>query len=194
MIHLKTPSPCCLVILGLIALSLAGCSDKRVINERIALNEIKYFLENNPVYETEEIAYGEIRFSKKSDSVLMDAYEHLDTYGYVRLELVKERKRFLSKDSVFTYVVHLTDKSIPYVLSKTPDRATVKTYYYELDESESAHLEQSGKNRAKATVTLKRQETDFAMFAKKNRASNASFIKKTYNFRFDENSGWRIAR
>jgi len=183
--------------LGLLAVGLSlffvGCKDKRVINDRIALNEIKYHLENNPVYETTTLDYGEVRFSKKSDSALMDAYEHLEDFGYVKLELVNERKRFLSRDSVFKYIVHLTDKSIPYVLDKTADKATVKTYYYELDESEPALLEQTGKNRAKATVTLKQRETDFSMFASKNRASSASFIKKTYNFRFDENSGWRIA-
>lgn len=183
--------------LGLLAMGLSvflwGCTDKRVINDRIALNEIKYHLENNPVYETTTLNYGEVRFSKKSDSVLMDAYEHLEAFGYVKLELVNERKRFLSRDSVFTYVVHLTDRSIPYVLDKTADKATVKTYYYELDESEPALLEQTGKNRAKATVTLRQRETDFSMFAPKSRASSASFIKKTYNFRFDENSGWRIA-
>jgi len=183
--------------LGLLAMVLSvflwGCKDKRVINDRIALNEIKYHMENNPVYETTTLNYGEVRFSKKSDSALMDAYEHLEAFGYVKLELVNERKRFLSRDSVFTYIVHLTDQSIPYVLDKTADKATVKTYYYELDESEPALLEQTGKNRAKATVTLKQRETDFSMFASKNRASSASFIKKTYNFRFDENSGWRIA-
>lgn len=176
-----------------LALFLGSCSDKRVINERIALNEIKFQLENNPVYETAVLDYGEVRFSKKSDSTLLDAYEHLETYGYVNLELLKERRRFLSRDSVFTFIVHLTDKSIPYVLDKTATKATVKTYYYELDESESVNLEQTGKNRAKATVTLKQRETDFSMFAQRNRASSASFIKKTYNFRFDENSGWRIA-
>lgn len=182
-----------LLCAGISAMIFSGCSDKRVINERIALNEIKYYLENNPVYESTELAYGEVRFSKKSDSSLLEAYEHLEAYGYVNLELVKERKRFLSRDSVFTFIVHLTDLSIPYVLDKTSDKATVKTFYYELDESESVLLEQTGKNRAKATVTLKQRETDFSMFAKRNRASSASFIKKTYNFRFDENSGWRIA-
>lgn len=175
-------------------LLLVGCADKRVIDERIALNEIRYHLENNPVYETVTIDYGEVRFRKNADSMLLDAYQHLEQYGYAQMELLRERKRFLSRDSTFFYNIQLTDKSIPYVIDKTDKRATVRTFEYELDESAPIQLEETGKNRAKATVTLKQRETDFAMFATKNKSPNASFIKQTYNFRFDEQSGWRIAR
>lgn len=173
---------------------LTSCSDKRVLDERIAMNEVAYFLENNPVYETAELNYGEVRFRQRNDSARLDSYKHLEDYGYLRMELLKEKKRFLSKDSTFTYHIYLTDKSIPYVLDKTDTKAVVRTFYYELDDSQEAHIEQTGKNRAKVTVTLNRRETDFAMFAPKSTGSNASFIKKSYTFRFDENSGWRIAK
>lgn len=183
-----------LLAVAALSLLLTACGDKRVINERIALNEIRFHLENNPVYEAVTIDYGEVRFRQNADSALLDAYQHLEQYGYARLELLRERKRFMSRDSVFFYHIHLTDKSIPYVLDKTETKATVRTYEYKLDESVPIHLEETGKNRAKATVTLKQRETDFAMFATKNKSPNASFIKQTYNLRFDEQSGWRITR
>lgn len=173
---------------------LAACGNKHTLNERIALNEVRFHLENNPVYETTVLDYGEVRFRKKQDSLLLDAYEHLAQYGYATMELVDERRRFLSRDSSFTYNIRLTDRSIPYVLEQTANKVTVKTFDFVLDENEPIHLEQSGKNRAKVTVTLKQQETDFSMFATRNRAANATFIKKTYNLRFDETAGWRIAR
>lgn len=182
------------LFLPLLIITSSACSDKRVLDERIAKNEIAFFIENNPVYETADLYYGEVRFRQRADSADLIAYQHLQDYGYVTMELLKERKRFLSKDSTFTYNIYLTDKSIPYVLDKTEAKATVKTYYYELDDAQEALIEQTGKNRAKVTVTLKRRETDFSMFAKKNLASNASFIKKSYTFRFDESSGWRIAK
>lgn len=176
------------------AILMASCSDNRVLDERIAMNEVAYFLENNPVYETAELPYGEVRFKQQNDSSRLDSYKHLEQYGYLRMELLKEKKRFLSKDSTFTYHIYLTDKSIPHVLDKTDTKATVRTYYYELDDTQEALIEQTGKNRAKVTVTLNRRETDFAMFAQKTTGSNSSFIKKSYTFRFDENSGWRIAK
>lgn len=182
------------LLVPLFALLLVGCGDKRVVNERVALNEVRYYLENNPVYETVGIDYGEVRFRQPADSALLDAYQHLEQFGYAHLELLKARKRFLSRDSTFTYQVQLTDKAIPYVLDKTDTKATVQTFYYELDESDPVHLETTGRNRAKVTVTLKQRETDFSMFAKKNKSPNATFIKQTFSLRFDEKSGWRVTR
>ena len=173
---------------------ISACDNKHVLNERIALAEVRYHLENNPVYETVTVDYGEVKFRKSQDSLLLDAYEHLVNYGYATMDLMDERRRFLSRDSTFTYNIRLTDKAIPYVLEQSADKVTVKTYDFVLEESDPLHLEQSGKNRARVTVTLKQQETDFAMFAEKNRKSNASFIKRTYNMRFDDSAGWRIAR
>lgn len=192
---LKTTLKLALSLMGITVIALiSACSNKHVLNERIALTEVRYHLENNPVYETVIIDYGEVKFKKSQDSLLLDAYEHLVNYGYATMDLLDERRRFLSRDSTFTYNIRLTDKAIPYVLEQSADKITVKTYDFILVESDPIHLEQSGKNRAKVTVTLKQQETDFAMFAEKNRKSNASFIKRTYNMRFDDASGWRIAR
>lgn len=182
------------MLVTLLSLLLGACGDKRELNERIAMNEIEYYLENFPEYETTELEYGEMTFNNKKDADMLEAYEQLEKYGYVRLELLKEKKKFLSRDSVFIYNVFLTDKAIPFVTKKSANKATVKTFEYVLDKSEGVLLEPSGKNRVKATATLKQQETDFSIIAKKNRASSASFLKKTYTFRFDETSGWAISR
>ncbi len=182
---------------GLLVLSLTlviACGNKKTLNSRIALNEVAFHLESNPVYETADLDYGEVRFQQRRDSTLLASYQLLESYGYVRLELQKERRRFLSKDTTLSYNVHLTEKSIPFVIEKTDKKATVQTFYYELDRDDEPLIEQTGKNRAKVTVTLTRRETDFADFAKRTVSNNASFIKKTYQFRFDDASGWRITK
>lgn len=178
---------------GFMAIAMA-CGGDKSISDRVALAEVVNYLESNPVYETAEMEYGEVKLDKKSDAEMLAAYRELEKGGFVTLELLKERKRFLSKDSTFTYLVKLTDKSIPYVLKETDKKATVKTAEYALDEDGGVHVEQTGKNRAKATVTLRKAETDFTDFAKKGSGSNASFVKKTYTLRFNGESGWEVIK
>lgn len=174
--------------------ALLACGSEKSISERIALAEVAHYLESNPVYETADIEYGEVKFAQKSDAEALVSYENLEKGGYVTLELLKERKRFLSKDSTFVYLIKLTDKSIPFVLEKTDKKATVKTFEYTLDDAGGVHIEQTGKNRAKATVTLTKKETDFADFAKKGADNNASFTKKTYSLRFNGELGWEVTK
>ncbi|PPK99732.1 hypothetical protein [Parapedobacter indicus] len=177
-----------------IAFLWGACGHEKSISDRIALGEIAHYIEANPVYETAEMDYGELKFSQRSDSDLLVAYERLEKGGYVTLERLKERKRFLSKDSTFVYLVKLTDKSIPFVLEKTDKKATVKTFEYTLDEEGGVLVEQTGKSRVKATVTLRKAETDFADFAKKDPDNNASFTKKTYSLRFNGDAGWEVIK
>ncbi len=183
-----------LPIMLCLAAMFVACGSDKSISERVALGEVGFYLESNPVYETAEIDYGEVKFRQAPDAELLEAYEALEKNGYVTMELLKERKRFLSKDSTFVYLIKLTDKSIPLVLEKTEKRAKVKTATYALDEEGGAHIEQTGKNRAKATVTLSKSETDFADFAKKGADNNASFIKKTYSLRFNSETGWGVTK
>lgn len=180
------------LFLFIFALAFAACGSDKSISEHVALNEVAHYLKSNPVYETADMAYGEVKFSQKSDADLLVAYQQLEKDGYATLERLKERKRFLSKDSTFVYLVKLTDKSIPFVLDKTAKKATVKTVEYTLDENGGVYIEQTGKNRAKATVTLRKTETDFVDFAKKGVDNNASFTKKTYNLRFNAETGWGV--
>lgn len=110
-----------------VAAVLGACGNSKSISERVAISEVGYYLESNPVYETAQIDYGEVKFRQKSDADLIATYLELEKGGYVTMELLKEHKRFLSKDSTFVYLVKLTDKSIPFVLEKTDKKATVKT-------------------------------------------------------------------
>jgi len=39
----------------------AACGSNKSISERVALGEVGFYLESNPVYETAEIDYGEVK-------------------------------------------------------------------------------------------------------------------------------------
>lgn len=169
-----------------------GCQNEHVLTERTAVTELQHHLEQNPVYETVVLDYGEVSFRMDQDASLLRAYEQLTSKGYATMELLKKRRHLLSRDSTFTYQIRLTDQAIPYVLEQRADKVTVRTYTFVLDETEPIEIEQTGNHRANVTVTLKQKETDFAHFADKNRAANASFIKKTYPMRFDKSEGWQV--
>src|SRR5690606_8224856 len=108
------------------------------------------------------------------------------------MQRINEKKRFLSRDSVFTFKIQVLDAASPFVLEKTDKKITVKVATYSLDEEGGVMVEQKGKSRAKVTVTLRRNASDFSDFSDKKTDSNASFIKKTYSLRYIPESGWEV--
>ena len=171
---------------------LQSCSEKNLSESR-AMNQVEAYLSANPMYETADIAYGEVKFRAKADAGLLKAYKKLNSLGYIEMAMEQERKRFLSKDSTYVYIVKFTDKSIPFVLEKGAKKAKVKTYYYELDKSIPAHIEQKGKNKAVAVMSLKKQQTDFYEFSK-DKNPHATFIKRDFSLKFDKNEGWVVTK
>lgn len=180
--------PCLLLALFL----MTACGSEKSISDRLALDLVASYLESNPVYDTGTLAYGNIKLRQKADSLSLAQLQTLEKGGYIRLERVNEKKRFLSKDSTFTIQVQVLDPSIPYVLEKTDKKLSVKAASYSLDESGGVMVEQNGKSRAKVTVTLRRNETDFADFSDKQVDAHTSFIKKTYSLRYIADSGWEV--
>jgi hypothetical protein len=67
----------------------------------------------------------------------------------------------------------------------------VKTVNYILDEDKPVNFVKSANKTAKATVTLKREETDFYAFDK-SQASNSEFITKTYKLKLKKEAGWVV--
>jgi len=171
---------------------LQSCSEKN-LSENRAIHQIETYLSANPMYETADIAYGEVKFRAKADENLLKAYKELESLGYIEIVVEKEHKRFLSKDSAYIYIVKFTDKSIPFILEKGTKKAKVKTYYYELDKSNPVHIEQKGKNKAAAVTSLKKQQTDFYKFSK-DKNPHATFIKRDFSLKFDKNEGWVVTK
>ncbi|HCN83992.1 MAG TPA: hypothetical protein DIT07_10295, partial [Sphingobacteriaceae bacterium] len=70
------------------------------------------------------------------------------------------------------------------------NKATVKSANYILDDSKPVNFVKVNDKTAKATVSLKKEETDFYPFQK---GDNASVFKtKTYRLKLKKDAGWVV--
>jgi hypothetical protein len=175
----------------LLLIFITGCGNNAVLEQSVASDLVTSYLKSNPVYETEKIELGEIKFKSDTDKEELSKFKDLQGKGYVEMQLQKQKKKFLSKDSVYVYIVTLTDKSKPYVLKQEQNKATLKVMEYVLDEDKPATLDKAGNKTAKVTIMLKKVKNAFTVFYKdKNNGSN--FITKTYKLKYHKEAGWEV--
>lgn len=179
------------LITTLIFLSIGSCKNETIINENEASAVITDYLQSNPEYKTISFNYGEIQFRSRKDQEELRNYQALEEKGYITMTLKEGKKVFLSKDSSYVYLITLTDKSAPFVLKQGKDKATVKAVNYVLDDAKPVDFIKTNNKTAKATVSLKRVNTDFAPFDRA-RASNSEFITKTYKLKLKKDAGWIV--
>ncbi|TKC04381.1 hypothetical protein [Pedobacter frigoris] len=178
-----------LMLTALVLFMASGCKNNAALDESTAEDLVTAYLKSNPEYETAKIDVGEIRFRSINDMILLKKYKGLKEKGLIDLTLQKQKKKFLSKDSTYFYMVSLTDQSKPYILKQDERHATVKAVNYELDEEQPISLLQSDSRIAKVTVSLKKVKNDFAVFLK-NKGTASDFITKTYKVKFKKETGW----
>ncbi|MDQ7947779.1 MAG: hypothetical protein REI78_10870 [Pedobacter sp.] len=182
-------------ILLYLALAVVACSCKNVakINADEAGAVITEYLEANPEYKTARFNFGELKFNSDKEREELEKYRQLANEGYISLSLVEAKKKFLSKDSSYTYLVKLTDKASDLVIKQDEDRATVKVVNYELANEKPVNFNRVNDNNAKVTVTLKKNNTPFAPF-QKNMDENSTFLTKTYRLKLDKEAGWKVVK
>ena len=176
-----------------VIIAFGGCKNVAKITAEEAGEVITDYLKVNQEYKTAKFNFGEIKFNSESDMVQLTNYRQLAADGYVSLALKEAKKKFLSKDSSYTYLIKLTEKSSDLVLKQDADRATVKVVLYELASEKPVNFNQVNDNNAKVTVTLKKMDTPFAPFQKKA-DENSEFITKTYRLKMDKEEGWKVAK
>ena len=169
---------------------LSSCGDSASINQDEASDVIVEYLETHPVYSTASFNFGEMTFRGSKDQAELDQYKALEAEGIIEMTLQEGKKRFLSKDSTFVYLVKLTDEAAPLVLKQNNNRATVKSVIYVLDDSEPVNFVTVNDKIAKATVSLKKERTEFSVFEKGSNA--ADFMTKTYKLRLKKDEGWEV--
>ena len=167
-----------------------SCKNETSINEDDASEVIIAHLETNPEYKTATFKFGELKFHSRKDRENLNKYEELAENGFITMELDEQKKVFLSKDSTFVYQVTLSDKAAPLVLEQSKDRATVKAVNYVLADDKPVNFAKSTDKTAKATVSLKKEPTEFYQFMTKD--SNSKFITKTYKLELKKDSGWEV--
>ncbi|WP_316791284.1 hypothetical protein [Pedobacter frigoris] len=178
-----------LTLTALVLFIASGCKNNTALDEGAAEELVATYLKSNPQYETAKIDVGEIKFKSRNDKAQLEKYKGLEEKGLIEMTLQDQKKKFLSKDSTYFYMVSLTDKSKPYILKQDERHVTVKAVNYELDEEKPVSLLQSDSRIAKVTVSLKKVKNDFAVFLK-NKGTASNFITKTYKVKFKKETGW----
>lgn len=176
----------------LLLIFITGCGNNQVLEQSTASDLVATYLKSNPVYESEKIELGEIKFKSSSDKENLAKFKELSNKGYVEMELQKQKKKFLSKDSTYTYLVTLTDKSKPYLLKQEQNKALLKVIEYELDKDKPATIDKAGNKSAKVTIMLKKAQNAFTVFYK-DKNSGSNFITKTYKLKYNKKEGWIVA-
>ena len=179
--------------LVLFTIAFASCKDVGKINADEAGDVITNYLKANQEYKTARFHFGEMKFNSKSEMLELEKYKKLEDEGYIDMTLQEGKKKFLSKDSSFVYLIKLTDKASDFVLKQDEDKATVKVVLYELASEKPVNFNQVNDNNAKVTVSLKKQNTAFAPF-QKNQNDNSEFITRTYRLKLDKEEGWKVVR
>lgn len=180
-------------ILFILTIGFAGCAPKTSINKEEAGKVITSYLTANPEYKTTKFDFGEVKFNSESEMLSLLKYKALASKGMVTLSLLSAEKKFLSKDSSFVYQIKLTEKASPLVLKQGDNRATVKTVNYILADSKPVDFSMVNSNTAKVTVSLKKENTDFAPFDP-DKYDNSNFITKAYKLKFDKDEGWKVQK
>jgi len=179
------------ILIALITISFSACKNVGTINESEAGEVIVTYLKGNPEYKTDRFHFGEMKFNSKKDMVELEKYKTLANEGYVSLTLQEGKKKFLSKDSSYVYLIKLTDKAKDLVLKQDEEKATVKVVNYELADEKPVNFNRVNDNNAKVTVSLKKVNTVFAPF-QRNSNDNSDFITKTYRLKLDKEEGWKV--
>lgn len=170
---------------------ISSCGNKTSINNDDATSVIADYLNEHPEYKTSSFKFGEIKFRGRKDSEDLEKYKDLEKSGYISMNLQEQKKVFLAKDTAFVYLVTLTEKSAPFVLSQGKDKADVKTATYVLDSSKPVDFVRVNDKTAKATVTLKMLASDFYSFD--DHKANNEFITKTYKLKLKKDKGWAVS-
>ena len=175
----------------LFTIAFGGCKDPSTINETEASDVVTTYLKGNPEYKTDRFHFGEMKFNSKKEMVELEKYKALSNEGFISMDLIEGKKKFLSSDSSYTYMIKLTDKASGLVLKQVDDYATVKVVDYVLSDEKPVNFSRVNDNNAKVTVTLKKENTVFAPF-QKNSSDNSDFITKTYRLKLDKEEGWKV--
>ncbi|WP_316811192.1 hypothetical protein [Pedobacter heparinus] len=175
----------------LFTILIAACSNNAVLDQSAATDLVSDYLKANPVYETQQLELGEVKFKSKNDKAALASYKDLQDKGFVVMELQEQKKKFLSKDSAYVYQISLTDKSKPYVLKQEQNKATLKVIEYAQDEDKPVSVDKSSNKTAKVTVMLKKVKNAFTVFYK-DQNTGSNFITKTYKLKYKKESGWAV--
>lgn len=181
------------ILLTCVTLCFSACKNTGKITADEAGEVITDYLKSNPEYKTGKFHFGEMKFNSKNEMVELEKYKTLEDEGYISMTLQEGKKKFLSRDSSFIYIIKLKEKASELVIRQDADKATVKVALYELAEEKPVNFNLVNDHNAKVTVTLKKVNTVFGPF-QRNNDENSEFVTRTYRLKLDKEEGWRVAK
>lgn len=181
-----------LFLFGICLITAVGCINKSSINEQEAGKVITNYLKGNPEYKTAHFKFGEIKFNSKQEMIMLSKYKTLANEGYISMELLASKKKFLTKDSSYVYRIKILDKASNLVLKQDENRAKVKVAIYEVTNEKPVDFSSVNSSTAKVTVSLKKVNTVFAPFEEED--ENSDFITKTYRLKLNKDEGWKVIK
>lgn len=179
-----------LSLLSIFIIAVIGCKQSSSINATDASEKITAYLIAKPESKNDKFEFGEIKFNSETEMEELAKYKTLADSGYVTLTLIEAKKKFLSKDTSYTYNVKLTENASPFVIEQNNDKATVRVINYILADEKPVDFFVVNDNNAKVTVTLQKSATPFTPF--NSDKDNSAFITKTYKLKFEKDKGWFV--
>lgn len=156
-----------------------------------AENLVADYIENYPVYESETVRLGEVKYSYRKDLDKIKLIEQLAEDGYLSVEDTKSKKKFLSKDSLWTATIGLERPASKFVIMQKRNKVELQTYRYVLQEDSEMSLKMSRKDKATLTVKLTKQPTPFAGLGE-DKNPNTTFITRGFDLKYYQDKGWEV--
>ena len=156
-----------------------------------AQNLVADYIENYPVYESENIRIGEVKLSYRKDADKIRLIQQLADEGYLSVEEFKNKKKFLSKDSLWVSTIGLERPASKYVITQKKNKVELQTYRYVLQEDSEVSLKMNRKNKATVTAKLIKEPTPFAGLGK-DKNPNTTFITRGFDLKYHQDRGWEV--
>lgn len=171
-------------------LCLISCQSES-LSIKQAQNLVTDYIENYPVYESETIRIGEVKYNYRKDLDKIQLIEQLVEEGYLSVEGAKNKKKFLSKDSLWMAEIGLERPASTYVITQKKNKAELQTYRFVLQEESEISLKMHRKDKASVTIKLFKQPTPFAGLGK-DEHPNTTFITRSFDLKYHQDKGWEV--
>lgn len=171
---------------------MSSCSDENLTTST-ALKTIDNYLEEKPIYETTTLDLGTLKLRALKDADQIEHYKNLEKKGLISFEEESIKKKWLSKDSIWSTTVRISDAAKPYIIEQKASKVIVKTVQFELDKDQPIQINNKSKRNATITVMLFKKETPFSILAK-DRNPNSDFITQKFKLKYNEQYGWEVSK
>lgn len=179
------------ILLTILAI-ISGCAEKSLSN-KIALETIESYLNQHPIYDTAIFIPGKVKLRQSKDKELITTYTILNNQGYLSFGEISNRKKWLSKDTIWEATLSLTTKAHPYIVDQKNNKITLQTHIYTIPETAHLKVDRKGKKSALVTVMLQKKPTVFSVL-KKDKNPHIDIISRQFKLKLSNNNMYEVVK